>query len=239
MLYSTVCSRGVAVIFSPSLAANSQLISTLQDEYFHIRQAKVYCAGNFTQWDPKITTPPGLYLLSYLLHLAGQGCDISTLRQTNASGIFFTWVPLFLLLKQHYKQQQSYVHAAHTAMNICLFPPLFFFSALYYTDVVSTEVVAWSLYIRGNQTLRSMPIIRGLILVFAGAVNLLFRQTNVFWVAIFNAGIDMLEVLRSALEQLPKRSSIRADVRERTSQLYDLTVEDAYFEGMPYVVKIL
>ena len=34
------------------------------DEIFHIPQAQRYCAGNFTQWDNKITTLPGLYLFS-------------------------------------------------------------------------------------------------------------------------------------------------------------------------------
>ena len=34
------------------------------DEIFHIPQAQRYCDGNFTQWDNKITTLPGLYLFS-------------------------------------------------------------------------------------------------------------------------------------------------------------------------------
>ena len=34
------------------------------DEVFHIPQARAYCAGNYSQWDPKITTLPGLYLFS-------------------------------------------------------------------------------------------------------------------------------------------------------------------------------
>ena len=35
------------------------------DEIFHIPQAQRYCAGNFTQWDNKITTLPGLYVFSF------------------------------------------------------------------------------------------------------------------------------------------------------------------------------
>jgi len=31
-----------------------------KDEFFHVPQAQKYCAGDYT-WDPKITTPPGLY----------------------------------------------------------------------------------------------------------------------------------------------------------------------------------
>lgn len=41
-------------------------IHDLQDEIFHVPQAKHYCKGNFGSWDPMITTPPGLYVLYYL-----------------------------------------------------------------------------------------------------------------------------------------------------------------------------
>lgn len=31
-----------------------------QDEPFHIPQVQAYCNGDWSYWDPKITTPPGL-----------------------------------------------------------------------------------------------------------------------------------------------------------------------------------
>ena len=34
------------------------------DEIFHIPQAQKYCNGTYDEWDPKITTLPGLYLFS-------------------------------------------------------------------------------------------------------------------------------------------------------------------------------
>ena len=45
------------------------VINTVQsqpymDEIFHIPQARKYCNGKFTEWDPKITTLPGLYVIS-------------------------------------------------------------------------------------------------------------------------------------------------------------------------------
>jgi len=219
----------------------------IQDEYFHIRQAQVYCAGNFSQWDPKITTPPGLYLLSYLLYLAGQGCGIPTLRQTNASGIVFTWIPIYLLarLRQHRSTSSSAKqHAAHTALNIALFPPLFFFTALYYTDVVSTEVVLWALWFRQNETLRKMPFARGLIVIFAGAIALLFRQTNVFWVGVFTTGLDAVDALRAASSSSSDRTGVQkpeesanslSDIISRSwtgQAVYDVSVYEALLEGM-------
>lgn len=40
----------------------SGLANTHQDEIFHVPQAQKYCEGRFTEWDDKITTPPGLYV---------------------------------------------------------------------------------------------------------------------------------------------------------------------------------
>ncbi|XP_018015962.1 dol-P-Glc:Glc(2)Man(9)GlcNAc(2)-PP-Dol alpha-1,2-glucosyltransferase [Hyalella azteca] len=38
--------------------------SPVVDEAFHIPQAQKYCSGKFDEWDPKLTTLPGLYLFS-------------------------------------------------------------------------------------------------------------------------------------------------------------------------------
>ena len=35
----------------------------LKDEPFHVGQTATYCAGRWREWDPKITTLPGLYAL--------------------------------------------------------------------------------------------------------------------------------------------------------------------------------
>ena len=32
------------------------------DEIFHVPQCQAYCHGRFTEWNDKITTPPGLYV---------------------------------------------------------------------------------------------------------------------------------------------------------------------------------
>ena len=35
-----------------------------KDEPFHVTQSQAYCRGEWTTWDPKITTPPGLWVAS-------------------------------------------------------------------------------------------------------------------------------------------------------------------------------
>ena len=56
-------------------AVSSPACNPAQDEPFHVRQTQQYCLGNWADWDPKITTFPGLYVagVAYarLLQLAG------------------------------------------------------------------------------------------------------------------------------------------------------------------------
>lgn len=83
----------------------------------------------------------------------------------------------------------------HTAFNICLFPPLFFFSALYYTDVLSTVSVLLSYRLQKDPSLFMQPRLRGTLLFVNGLIALTFRQTNIFWVAVFPAFLDTVRIV--------------------------------------------
>ncbi len=43
---------------------NDNVSQPYMDEIFHIPQARHYCSGNYSVWNDKITTLPGLYFLS-------------------------------------------------------------------------------------------------------------------------------------------------------------------------------
>ncbi|KAL8909534.1 MAG: hypothetical protein Q9171_005013 [Xanthocarpia ochracea] len=177
------------------------------DEFFHIQQAELYLQGRFSEWHPKITTPPGLYLLSLLylscLSLVGilNQVEIANLRRTNAwaAGLFPFCVESVLrgivikydgleFLDRTLPWFWSLAELNHAALNICLFPPLFFFFGLYYTDVWSALSVIITLRFHQKQATRSM--------VLAGIASLFFRQTNIFWVAIYLGGLEAVRKLR-------------------------------------------
>ncbi|OQN96852.1 hypothetical protein B0A48_17406 [Cryoendolithus antarcticus] len=181
-------------------AVNSTVPDPYLDEAFHVPQAKQYCDGRFFPWDPKITTPPGLYFVSYLLKPV-LGCSTTGLRATN----LLCTMALAWILQRIYARRlprrdstESQWLAAHSALNTVLFPPLFFFSALYYTDIPSTLAVALfynSFTATDRSSLPSHNKRRNIRLVVYGIVALLFRQTNIFWVAIFPAGIVLVREL--------------------------------------------
>ncbi|KAF2740727.1 alpha-1,2 glucosyltransferas-like protein alg10 [Polyplosphaeria fusca] len=214
----------IAVIVIASFAGawhklvDEQVPAPYLDEVFHVPQAQRYCNGDWS-WDPKITTPPGLYLISLFIHYLGGSCDTSTLRALNAGAICLICLVAFNILQttgaRHSASQVEQGNAesdsrriirgnyktlldAHTAVNVGLFPPLFFFSGLYYTDVLSTLFILWTYDVFLKQTKTTWRFRDDIIYVVIGLAALAFRQTNIFWVAVYPAGLALVDALKSS-----------------------------------------
>jgi alpha-1,2-glucosyltransferase len=125
------------------------------------------------------------------------GCDLVWLRCLN---LFCITTLQTLLTAIYYLRRKPGTSDAwdiqHSALNATLFPPLFFFTALYYTDVPSTlSVLAYHwLFLHFNR-MKTSAWISTPILTLVGISSLLFRQTNIFWVAVFPAGILLVNQL--------------------------------------------
>lgn len=79
------------------------------------------------------------------------------------------------------------VELNHCVFNICLFPPLFFFYSLYYTDVISALSVLMA------YRLHSQSANKAFLLVSLASLSL--RQTNIFWVSVFLGGLELCRTL--------------------------------------------
>lgn len=241
------CERPVSGMFVGHIPGKSLLTYCLQDEVFHIPQAQHYCADRWDVWDPKLTTPPGLYLISYVAKPL-LGCDVISLRAINAACL----VALLLVLVATYSVrrkangQSGYLSgllACHSSLNIVLFPPLFFFSALYYTDIAST--LSWTiLYWYSLRTLSAdrFSMVEAAVQVTLGVVSLSFRQTNIFWVAIAPAALKLMVELDQGHSVIKQSMYRRAEgfgdstwsvakTSWKMSVLYDPPIRDAYIEG--------
>ncbi|EER23000.1 DIE2/ALG10 family protein [Coccidioides posadasii C735 delta SOWgp] len=226
------------------------------DEVFHVRQAQAYWRHQWREWDPKITTPPGLYLLSYVV--AALGFVISRkpavltaayLRCANGF-ILLNILPIVLKrLMKHVRgssgakkgvsaERQSGWEFTIVALNICLFPPIFFFSGLYYTDLASLlivlEVYRRDLESANGAHLNSQNALsshHSILLFLFGLVSLLFRQTNIFWSAVFLGGLQVVKMLHS-LSVDAHSSDITSIMKSSWGlrQVYDPLVREAFFE---------
>ncbi|KFY46386.1 hypothetical protein V495_02517 [Pseudogymnoascus sp. VKM F-4514 (FW-929)] len=206
-------------------AVNKNVPSPYMDEIFHIPQAQRYCKSDFYTWDPKLTTPPGLYVLSLLLRtVTREGCEGAELRGIGSVALAALLMVCYSLRKslvagvQHAGRAWNY---AHEALNISLFPPLFFFSGLYYTDVLSTLVVVVA-YLAFQRGAGGASVGGGLVAYGLGIVGLLMRQTNVFWVGIFLAGLEWVRACADIAAKGSKRRGQENDISliERALGLY-------------------
>jgi alpha-1,2-glucosyltransferase len=193
------------------------------DEVFHVPQAQAYYAGRWGDWDDKITTPPGLYVYSYLLNSVrnqfGCGIDSTTedLRFSNA-----VLLPVLLVLMYLWsavgRRNVDVDAVVSREFAIACFPLFFFFGGLYYTDLFSTVLVlatcvAWSSGSRGHGTTK--VLCEGLHLVF-GLLALSVRQTNIFWVGVFLGVLQLVESVR-------KRAGVH--------KVHDPPISEGFFEG--------
>ncbi|KAL8979506.1 MAG: hypothetical protein Q9205_005172 [Flavoplaca limonia] len=217
------------------------------DEFFHVQQAELYLQGRYFEWHPKITTPPGLYSVSlfYLSCLSLVGLidkvNVADLRRTNVlAAAFLPWICRSVLrgvvteydglqlLDRSLPVLWPLIELNHAVLNICLFPPLFFFFGLYYTDVLSSLSVL--ITIRQHQKRRTKSM------VVAGVVSLFFRQTNIFWVAVYLGGSEVTRRLRRGRLgiEYPPSATWKSVVYGSWQYLciYDPLVATASFEGI-------
>ncbi|RKF76953.1 Dol-P-Glc:Glc-PP-Dol alpha-1,2-glucosyltransferase [Golovinomyces cichoracearum] len=199
------------------------------DEAFHIPQAQAYCNGRFDVWDGKLATPPGLYIFALLKELSswnltGTFCDILALRSFNRLALLISYL---YLLSCRFHITHSIKDAIHTAFNIALFPPLFFTSALFYTDILSLcSVLVMYKFVLDKKELRHKTL-GSLWLMIIGVISLTTRQTNIFWVTIFTGGLELVNTLVS-LEPKEVTPNMISNGRIHDIQLNEASFEDFF-----------
>ncbi|KAL4624924.1 putative Dol-P-Glc:Glc(2)Man(9)GlcNAc(2)-PP-Dol alpha-1,2-glucosyltransferase isoform X2 [Arapaima gigas] len=157
------------------------------DEMFHVAQAQRYCAGRFGEWDPMITTFPGLYLVSVgLLKPLGWAagwadsalCSTATLRFVNVLFSCGSLYVLWLLVAALHPGDKTRItsRCLLSALTLSTFPVLYFFTFLYYTDSGSAffSLFAYLMSLYGSHKAAAL----------LGTCAILFRQTNIVWVAL-------------------------------------------------------
>mmetsp|Transcript_5987 Transcript_5987/g.15927 ORF Transcript_5987/g.15927 Transcript_5987/m.15927 type:complete len:593 (+) Transcript_5987:1098-2876(+) len=106
------------------MMVNSLAPENYMDEPFHVPQTQQFCSGNYGVWDPKITTFPGLYVVSAAImrayawlgnHLrmdpsaAYAPCSTASLRAVNT----VLWLLCFYVLHAILEQQQQHLQRQH------------------------------------------------------------------------------------------------------------------------------
>lgn len=102
-------------------------------------------------------------------------------------------------------QPRTSVYSIYTGLNVALFPVLFFFSGLYYTDIMSTLAVLAAYSNHLHRVSRPRSSVGGDIWTLGlGILALTMRQTNVFWVVVYMGGLEAVHAVKSVASNLPK-----------------------------------
>ncbi|KAL0950710.1 hypothetical protein HGRIS_007486 [Hohenbuehelia grisea] len=179
------CAICVTVLKELNLAVDEPYM----DEPFHIPQAQAYCRGEFSYWDPKITTPPGLYIMSVLLkRIFMFKCTLPMLRLTTSLSLLALPIVLTRLLCFHQRERppSSFLAPTIGALVLSAFPVAWFFGFLYYTEVPSLLFVAATVIAATEQ--------RHWLAALLGLVSCTFRQTNIVWVLYAYAASQLMEL---------------------------------------------
>lgn len=211
----TACLVGVSILVERELGATPYM-----DEIFHLRQTYHYCAyGNWTHWDSKITTLPGLYglatafsrgaaliaqpVLSIVESVSNEDYSAQSLLLSSLAAaksvlsgesevlkllcsypiLRLVINPLCAIISAYvihrilvlYNPTTGQLSHALRVLVIFTFPLSFFFNFLYYTDTGSLLFILITLWAveAGNIRLSALP----------ATIAILFRQTNVVWIA--------------------------------------------------------
>ncbi|KAG9097495.1 glucosyltransferase [Ceratobasidium sp. UAMH 11750] len=204
---------------------NDLVLEPYMDEPFHIPQAQAYCRGEWDVWDPKLTTPPGLYVLSVLLKKVFLfKCTIPVLRMNNLllNLLLPPLVSHCLALYRSDRPPRTLLQPTLESIVISAFPLAWFFSFLYYTELGSVVFVLGTVLAAGH----GAHILAALL----GTISCTFRQTNIVWVA-YAAVFSILQDMRR------KRARSKA-LKDQSGRplLYDPMALDASLSDVPTIL---
>ncbi|CCH59559.1 hypothetical protein TBLA_0B07410 [Henningerozyma blattae CBS 6284] len=167
------------------------------DEKFHVNQTIEYIKGNWFNWDPKITTPPGLYIMGWLnwkfFHYIFNWSTRCILRMTNLLGGAVI-LPLIVLRPLFFHNAIGF-----WPINLMIFPLLSMYYYLYYTDVWSSILILESLTLMLTRPVGKYSIWASSIV---GGLSCCFRQTNIIWNAyIMVVGLERETMMKKGFNQ--------------------------------------
>eukprot|EP01138_Halocafeteria_seosinensis_P005275 gb/GECG01005394.1/.p1 GENE.gb/GECG01005394.1/~~gb/GECG01005394.1/.p1 ORF type:complete len:451 (+),score=7.29 gb/GECG01005394.1/:1-1353(+) len=184
---------------------NYKVPEPYMDEIFHVNQTQRYCRGNFSYWDPKITTLPGTYWSAFLSLAAlvspfgrnasdatqatPQWCNLASLRAYNQAVLVICGIVTYATETRN---------AVWKSLAVVCLPWLFFYSQLFYTDTTGIAALLLTRYLAScsSETKRGKPLMYSILSAIVGAFAVFVRQTNVIWVAMIAAQYSLGELRR-------------------------------------------
>jgi alpha-1,2-glucosyltransferase len=148
------------------------------DEEIHMEQAQNYCKGYLFRYDPRISTPPGLYVWPWLLSVLTRLLPVAGLDSFICGTLFLRLISscfailLWFELKNWSRLSRRKISPTQL-LSLWTHAILFFYYFFYYTDVPSLYFGLLCL----RYSYKCSPIIAALF----GSLSTFHRQTSVIY----------------------------------------------------------
>ncbi|KAJ9470508.1 hypothetical protein DIPPA_52200 [Diplonema papillatum] len=183
------------------------------DEPFHVGQTLRYVDGNWSEWDPKITTPPGLYVIGCAWHHAWTSLQTFEPELFSKEGFnnlavlrllcIVIYIALLTIRRALQEKEQTRALVANcettqsdaeaefgkdrASLASLTMPVLFFYAPFYYTDGASVLTISTLFAVLARKAGGADSAVCFGLSVFAVSL----RQTNIIWVG-FCYGVALL-----------------------------------------------
>ncbi|PWN31453.1 uncharacterized protein FA14DRAFT_151418 [Meira miltonrushii] len=262
---STLWSSTIALTYIAIAAIASQLVNDIVpqpylDEIFHIPQAQQYCKGEFAKYDPKLTTPPGLYIVSLIqgqigsLLALGTGTlnsktcqSVSQLRQTSLFALFLLpyilasyclATPANVTITQDRNVKVGWQRTSVPISPMEAITPnvhtISFLPPMWFFGLLYYTDVPSTLFVMAM--LAASKRNENLLAALLGAISLTLRQTNIVWI-LFAMGTSALSNLSTiGLDTRPlSQTSVIEQLRSITSLPALTAIRILSQTAMPYI----
>ncbi|XP_072402871.1 dol-P-Glc:Glc(2)Man(9)GlcNAc(2)-PP-Dol alpha-1,2-glucosyltransferase [Diabrotica undecimpunctata] len=194
--------NSVIVFFAVSVTIFNYIYLTsnmIIDEEFHLPLGKLYCNFDFFVWDPKVTTLPGLYIVSSMIMGPLSLCTTYWLRFVSLVFSIINILLFYFLFDIYDKHEWGNIFSS---LTLALLPPLYFFSHVYYTDVVSLTMVLLMM-VASEKKCHYMGAIFGMAAIIC-------RQTNIIWLILISGKYALTEIYNCCSDKETSRRGIPA-----------------------------
>ncbi len=127
---------------------NNQLDSAYMDETFHKDQTTSFYEGDFTYWNPKLTTFPGLFFFSAFIMKILKILDFLKFPMIyNLRGVNVVFGLILSFVFSNFKFYNTEKNTLIFQLILTFLPINYFYNFLFYTDTLSILLIAYYYYL--------------------------------------------------------------------------------------------
>ena len=142
---------------------NYYVYEPYMDEEFHYDQTENYVMSNYSYWNKKLTTFPGLFYTSAWLYRVFNRMDIAGLLLNQLRSFNVIYGILFAYLISKFKFFNTDNNNKIFTATLAILPISYFYNFLYYTDTLSNLLVVYYFYLNFNSEYKDSHLLKFIV----------------------------------------------------------------------------